>query len=61
MFAYYAKWIDYFADKVWFWANTKTFLIDRDSDALSSFQSLKQELENGALHSIDRSKAFVVE
>ena len=59
MFGYYAKWIDHFADNVRPLA--KTFPIDRNNDASSSFSSLKQELENAALHSIDGSKAFVVE
>ena len=61
MFAYYAKWIDHFTDKIRSLANAKTFPINRNSNALSSFYSLKQELENAALHSIDESKAFVVE
>ena len=61
MFAYYAKWIDRFADKVRPLANTKVFPISKDIKALQAFQLLKQELESAALHSIDESKAFVVE
>ena len=40
MFANYAKRIDDFADKVRLSTNAKTFPIDRNIDALSSFQSL---------------------
>ena len=60
MFNYYTKWIDHFADEVRSLANAKTSLIDRDSNALNIFKSLKQKLENQAVHSIDKSKAFVV-
>ena len=61
MFAYYAKWIDSLADKVRPLANAKVFPISKDIKALQAFQLLKQELESAALHSIDESKAFVVE
>ena len=61
MFAYYAKWIDRFADKIRPLANAKVFPIDKDKNALKSFRLLKQELESAALHSIDESKPFVVE
>ena len=61
MFAYYAKWIDRLADKVRPLANAKVFPISKDIKALQAFQLLKQELESAALHSIDESKAFVVE
>ena len=61
MFAYYAKWIDRYADKIRPLAQVKLFPIDRDTEALRAFQSLKQELENAALHSIDENEAFVVE
>ena len=60
MFAYYAKWIDRFADKIRLLANAKIFPIDKDKNALKSFRLLKQELESAALHSIDESKPFVV-
>ena len=39
-------------------ANAKVFPISKD---IKAFQLLKQELESAALHSIDESKAFVVE
>ena len=59
MSAYNVKWIDHYVDEVWPLANAKTFLIDKDSEALSSFQSLKQELENAVLYLINKSKALV--
>ena len=61
MFAYYAKWIERFADKVCPLANAKVFPISKDIKALQAFQLLKQELESAALHSINERKAFVVE
>ena len=61
MFAYYAKWIDRFADKVRPLANANVFPSSKDIKALQAFQLLKQELESAALHSIEESKAFVVE
>ena len=61
MFAYYAKWINRFADKIRPLAETKIFPVSKDTKALHAFELLKQELENTALHSIDESKPFVVE
>ena len=60
-FAYYAKWIDRFADKVRPLANANVFPINKDIKAFQAFQLLKQKLESAALHSIDESKTFVVE
>ena len=57
MFAYYAKWIDHFADKVRSLAETKT--VPLSGDALNSFTLLKSELANVALHSIDELAPFV--
>jgi len=59
MFAYYAKWIDNFADKVRPLAETKNFPLS--GDALNSFKFLKSELANVALRSIDELEPFVVE
>ena len=59
MFAYYAKWIDHFADKVRSLAEAKNFPLS--GDALNSFTLLKSELANVALHSIDKLAPFVVE
>ena len=59
MFAYYAKWIDHFADKVRPLEEAKNFSLS--GDALNSFKFLKSELANVALHSIDELAPFVVE
>ena len=59
MFAYYAKWIDHFADKVRPLAEAKNFPLS--GDALNSFKLLKSELANVVLHSIDELAPFVVE
>ena len=59
MFAYYAKWIDCFADKVRPLADVKVFPLNEF--ALKSFQLLKEELKHAALYPIDESKPFVVE
>lgn len=59
MFAYYARWIDCFADKIRPLAETKVFPIT--GSALDSFVFLKSELRKTALRSIDESLPFVVE
>ena len=59
MFAYYAKWIDHFADKGRPLAVAKNFPLS--GDALNSFKLLKSELVNVALHSIDEQAPFVAE
>ena len=59
MFAYYAKWMDCFVDKVRPLADAKVFSLNEF--ALKSFQLLKKELKHAALCSIDESKPFVVE
>ena len=59
MFAYYARWIDSFATKVRPLAEAKTFPLT--GSALATFVSLKSELRNSALQSIDESLLFVVE
>ena len=59
MFAYYAKWIDHFADKVRPLAEAKNFPLS--GDALNSFKLLKSDLANVALHLIDELAPFVVE
>ena len=59
MFAYYAKWIDCFADKIRRLADVKSFPLSKE--ALQAFQRLKSELEHTALKSVDESKPFVVE
>jgi len=59
MFAYYAKWIPNFSDKIRPLSQADTFPID--ADALSAFNELKKELEGATLQSIDESIPFVVE
>ena len=59
MFAYYAKWINCFADKVRPLADTTSFPIKGKS--LDAFNNLKLELENAALNSIDENIPFIVE
>ena len=59
MFAYFAKWIPNFSDKIKRLRQATT--IPLDSNALAAFYTLKKELENVALHHIDESLPFVVE
>ena len=59
MFAYYAKWINCFVDKVRPLADAKVFPLNEI--ALKSFQLLKEELKHAALCSIDESKPSIVE
>ena len=59
MFAYYAKWINCFADKIRPLADVKSFPLN--AKALEAFNVLKSNLQNATLKSIDESKPFVVE
>ena len=59
MFAYYAKWISFFADKVRPLAECKSFPVT--DSALKSFELLKTELAKAALRSVDESLPFTVE
>ena len=59
MFAYYAKWISFFADKVRTLAKCKSFPVT--DNALKSFELLKTELAKAALRSLDESLPFIVE
>jgi hypothetical protein len=59
MFAYYAKWIPNFSDKIRPLTQATTFPLDKA--ALSAFNTLKKELEGATLHSIDETLPFVVE
>ena len=59
MFAYYAKWINCFADKIRPLAEAKDFPLNED--ALNAFNLLKTDLSNAALQSIDKSLPFVIE
>ncbi|XP_046841983.1 uncharacterized protein LOC124436099 [Xenia sp. Carnegie-2017] len=59
MFAYYAKWIPNYYDKVQPLLQTTSFPLD--GDAQNAFTMLKEELQKASLHSIDESLPFVVE
>ena len=59
MFAYYAKWIPHFSDKIKPLQKATTFPLD--PNALAAFNTLQKELENAALQHIDESLPFVVE
>ena len=59
MFAYYAKWISSFADKVRPLVKCKSFSVT--DSALKSFELLKTELAKAALRSADESLPFSVE
>lgn len=59
MFAYYAKWIPNFSDKIRSLVQATNFSLDET--ALSAFSMLKKELERATLQSIDESLPFVVE
>ena len=60
MFAYYAKWISRFSDKIQPLANATSFLPLNES-ALPACDLLKKELERATLQSIDENQPFVVE
>ncbi len=59
LFAYYAKWIPGFSDKIQPLINTKTFPLSES--ALTAFNSLKKQLMDASLRSVDESLPFVVE
>jgi len=59
LFAYYAKWVPGFSDKIQHFKRTTSFPLDEL--ALSDFNTLKGEIEKAALHSIDENVPFVVE
>ena len=59
MFAYHAKWIPNFSDKILLLSQSTTFPLDQT--AQSAFVALKKELEGATLQSIDESLPFVVE
>ena len=59
IFAYYAKWIPNFSDKIQPLVNATSFPLDES--ALSAFDLPKKELERATLKSINESQPFVVE
>ena len=59
MFAYYAKWVMNFSDKIANLNSTKKFPLT--SKALEKFELLKEEIAKASLRSIDENLPFVVE
>ena len=59
MFAYYAKWIPDFSDKITALTNANVFPLS--PTPLAAFNTLKKELERASLNPIDESLPFVVE
>ena len=59
MFAYYAKWIKQFSDKIKPLKSAQTFPLS--SDAVSAFDMLKNDLATAGLTAIDENVPFVVE
>ena len=59
MFAYYAKWIKQFSDKIKPLKSAQTFPLS--SDAVSAFDMLKNDLATVGLTAIDKNMPFVVE
>lgn len=59
MFAYYAKWIHDFSEKIQLLVNTKVFPLNKES--LEAFNNLKRELEKASLIPIDETIPFIVE
>ena len=59
LFAYYAKWIPNFSDKIQPLAKTKTFPLS--NEALTAFNLLKKQLMDAALCSVDENLPFTVE
>jgi len=59
LFAYYAKWIPCFSDKIPSLKAVTTFPLDER--CLNGFQLLKRCIGNGALQPVDKTQPFVVE
>ena len=59
LFAYYAKWLPNFADKVKYLRNTKQLPLD--DAALKEFHDVKKELCKATLKSIDEDQPFIIE
>ena len=59
LFAYYAKWIPNFSDKIKPLISNNSYPLTKP--ALTAFTNLKQELVGATLHSIDEKLPFVVE
>ena len=59
LFAYYAKWIYQFSDKIYRLKQTTSFPLD--NSVLAEFENIKKEIEQASLQSVDESIPFVVE
>ena len=59
LFAYYAKWIYQFSDKIRRLKQTSTFPLGETE--LTDFENLKQEIAKASLKSVDETTPFVVE
>ena len=59
MLAYYAKWIPCFSEKIWPLVKATEFPLPRD--AISAFETHKNDLLKAWLDSIDESTSFTVE
>ena len=59
LFSYYSKWIKNFSEKIRPWTHNTTFPLD--DKCLTAFNSLKLEVENSVVCSIDESLPFQVE
>lgn len=59
LFAYYAKWVHGFSDKIKHLKNLESFPLQ--PEALKDFENLKNDIANAALTAIDENLPFVVE
>ena len=59
LFAYYAKWVPDFSDRIQILKAVKTFPMS--NEAISDFESLKESIAKATLQAIDDTKPFVVE
>ena len=58
-FAYYAKWVPGFSDKIHILKTTKSFPLDQKQ--LNSFRDLKKAIASATLSAVDEASEFVVE
>ena len=59
LFAYYAKWVTNYSDKIVRLKSVTSFPIS--FEAVKDFESLKQDIANASLQAIDENVPFVVE
>ena len=58
-FAYYAKWITYYSDKIVHLKNSKTFPLT--TEALKEYETLEKDIVKASLQAIDENCPFIVE